>query len=221
VAPFEPVADLAQFILDKPGLMFKGLMGYDGHNTLKVSGAERGGLSLKAYHLLSATRKNLEQAGIEVEIVSGGGTFTYRYAAEVAGITELQTGTYLLMDTAFQEHGVCEFERSLSVLATVISRPVYAGANGLVIVDTGRKSVSTALGLPEVKEPLGGKVISLSDEHGRVVFADPETIPRLGDKIELWVRDANGTINQFDRFHVIRDGIVEDVWSIPLLGCAT
>ncbi len=155
VAPFEPVADLARFILGKPGLEFRGLMGYDGHNTLKVSEAERPEQSLKAYRLLSDTRKYLEAAGIRVEIVSGGGTFTYQYAAGVEGITELQTGTYLLMDTAFQEHGVREFERSLSVLASVVSRPVYPGAEGLVIVDTGGKSLSTALGLPEVKDPPG------------------------------------------------------------------
>jgi D-serine deaminase-like pyridoxal phosphate-dependent protein len=105
----------------------------------------------------------------------------------------------------------------------VISRPNYPGANGLVIVDTGRKSVSTALGMPEVKDPPGpgARVISLSDEHGRVVFADPASAPRVGKKIELWVRDANGTINQFDRFYVIRDGLVEAVWKIPLLGCST
>ena len=221
VAPFEPVADLARFILGRPGLNFRGLMGYDGHNTLKVTEAERGELSLKAYRLLSDTRKYLEGAGIAVEIVSGGGTFTYRYASQVDGITEVQTGTYLLMDTAFQEHGVHEFECTLSVLASVISLPVYPGANGLVIMDTGRKSVSTAMGVPEVKEPPGARVISLSDEHGRVVFADPAAAPRVGDKIELWVRDANGTINQFDRFYVIRDGVVEAVWKIPLLGCST
>ena len=221
VAPFEPVAELARRILDKPGLQFRGLTGYDGHNTLKVTEAERGALSLKAYRLLSETRTYLEKAGMPVEIVSGGGTFTYRYAAEVEGITEMQTGTYLLMDTAFQEHGVGEFECTLSVLASVISRPVFPGSGGLAIVDAGRKSVSTDLGLPEVKQPLGGKVISLSDEHGRVVFAGPAEAPRVGDKIELWVRDANGTINHFDRFYVVRDGRVEDVWPIPLLGCAT
>jgi D-serine deaminase-like pyridoxal phosphate-dependent protein len=221
VAPFEAVVDLARFILGKPGLAFRGLMGYDGHNTLKVSEAERGGLSLMAYQLLSDTRKYLEAAGIKVEIVSGGGTFTYQYAAEVEGITELQTGTYLLMDTAFQEHGVREFECSLSVLTSVVSTPVYPGAKELVIVDTGRKSVSTVLGLPEVKDPPGARVISLSDEHGRVIFSDPAAALRVGDRIELWVRDANGTINQFDRFYVIRDGLVEAVWKIPLLGCAT
>jgi D-serine deaminase-like pyridoxal phosphate-dependent protein len=221
VAPFEPVADLARFILGQPGLQFKGLLGYDGHNTLKVSAAERPGQSLKAYRLLNDTRKYLEKAGIKVEIVSGGGTFTYQYAAQIEGITELQAGTYLLMDSAFVEHGVGEFECTLSVLSSVVSRPVYPGAGGLAIVDTGGKSVSTALGLPEVKNPPGARVISLSDEHGRVMFAGPDQRPQIGERIELWVRDANGTIKQFDRFYVIRNGLVEAVWKIPLLGRAT
>ncbi len=201
-----------------PGLAFKGLMGYDGHNTLKVTPEERGELSRKAYRLLADTRRFLEARGIEVEIVSGGGTFTYRYAAEIEGITEVQAGTYLLMDTAFREHGVGEFECGLTVLASVISQPAYPGAEHLAIMDTGKKSLSTALGLPEVKSPAGAKTISLSDEHGRVSFADSPLPLRPGDTVEFWVRDANATINQFDLIYAVRDGIVEDVWRIPQCG---
>jgi D-serine deaminase-like pyridoxal phosphate-dependent protein len=221
VAPFEATLELVKFLLEKPGLKFRGLMGYDGHCTLKVTEAERKALSLKANSLLANTRKYVEDAGIEVEIVSGSGTFTYRFASEIEGITEIQAGTYLLMDTAFRDHGVREFDCALSVLTTVISRPSYPGANGLAIVDAGRKSVSSMLGVPEVKKPSGARVISLSDEHGRVIFEDRTEALQVGDKIELWVRDANGTINQFDRFYVIRGERVEAIWQIPLCGRST
>jgi D-serine deaminase-like pyridoxal phosphate-dependent protein len=218
VAPFEPVLEIVKYILEKPGLTFMGLMGYDGHCTLKVTEDERGPLSLKANLLLVNVKKYVEASGIRVEIVSGSGTFTYRYASEIEGITEVQAGTYLLMDTGFRDCGVREFDCTLSVLTTVISRPSYSGAEGLAVVDTGRKSISTDLGLPEVKTSNRAKVISLSDEHGRVVFKNSNEAPKIGDKIELWVPDANGTINQFDRFYVIRDNIVEAVWNIPLCG---
>jgi D-serine deaminase-like pyridoxal phosphate-dependent protein len=198
-----------------------GLMGYDGHCTTKVTEQERGPLSLQANTLLANTRKYVEEAGIAVEIVSGSGTFTYRYASEVEGITEIQAGTYLLMDSAFQEHGMREFERTLSVLATITSKPTYANANRLAIIDAGRKSISPQLGLPEIKSPNGVKVRSLSDEHGRIVL-DAETQGlQIGDKIELWVRDANGTINQFDRFYAMRNDLVESIWKIPLCGVST
>jgi D-serine deaminase-like pyridoxal phosphate-dependent protein len=209
VAPFEPTLELANLILKKPGLKFMGLMGYDGHCTLKVAESEREALSRKANTLLAEARRFVEDAGIEVEIVSGSGTFTYRFASEIEGLTEMQAGTYLLMDTAFRDHGVREFECTLSVLSTVISRPRYPGANGLAIVDVGRKSISPQLGLPEVKNPGSARVRSLSDEHGRIILEDAAEAVSVGDKIEFWVRDANGTINQFDRFYVIRDGMVE------------
>jgi D-serine deaminase-like pyridoxal phosphate-dependent protein len=221
VAPFADTLALVKLILQKRSLKFMGLMGYDGHCTTKVTEQERGPLSLQANTLLANTRKYVEEAGIAVEIVSGSGTFTYRYASEVEGITEIQAGTYLLMDSAFQEHGMREFERTLSVLATITSKPTYANANRLAIIDAGRKSISPQLGLPEIKSPNGVKVRSLSDEHGRIVL-DAETQGlQIGDKIELWVRDANGTINQFDRFYAMRNDLVESIWKIPLCGVST
>jgi D-serine deaminase-like pyridoxal phosphate-dependent protein len=221
VAPFEPTLALVNLIMAQPGLKFMGLMGYDGHCTLKVTESERPALSHQAYTLLASARQYVEDAGIGVEIVSGGGTFTYRYAAEVPGITEIRAGTYLLMDTAFRDHGVGEFDCALSVLTTVISRPGYPGAHALAIVDAGRKSISPLLGTPEVKSPRRATVRSLSDEHSRVILEDETQALGVGDKIELWVRDANGTINQFDRFYAIRDQVVEAVWQIPLCGRST
>jgi D-serine deaminase-like pyridoxal phosphate-dependent protein len=215
VAPFEPALALARAVQRSPGLAFRGVMGYDGHCTTKVTAEERGDLSRQANRLLVATRDYIEANGLPVEIVSGAGTFTYRYAAEVAGITEVQAGTYLLMDTAFQGYGVTEFECTLSVLSTVISRPTYPNANGLLIIDAGRKSLSVAYGNPEVKWPGQASVVSLSDEHGRVRLEEARAPITLGDKVELWVRDANGTINQFDCFYVVRDQVVEEVWEIP------
>jgi D-serine deaminase-like pyridoxal phosphate-dependent protein len=218
VAPFDPALELARHVLGSSGLRFRGLMGYDGHCTLKVAESEREPLSRKANTLLADTRRYVEEAGIEVEIVSGAGTFTYRFASEIEGITEIQAGSYLLMDTAFRDHGVREFVPALSILTTVISRPSYPGAKGMVVIDTGRKSVSTELGVPEVKAPYGARVISLSDEHGRVIFEDASSAPQVGDRIELWVRDANATISHFDRFYAMREDTVEAVWPIPLCG---
>jgi D-serine deaminase-like pyridoxal phosphate-dependent protein len=221
VAPFAVTLALVRYVLQHPGLKFMGLMGYDGHCTLKVSEVERPALARQANTLLVQTKNYIEEAGIDVAIVSGSGTFTYRYAAEIEGVTEIQAGTYLLMDTAFRDHGVREFECTLSVLATITSRPTYPGADGLAIIDAGRKAISPQLGLPEMKTPASAKVRSLSDEHGRILLEGEATALRVGDTVELWVRDANGTINQFDRFYAMRNEIVEAIWPIPLCGRST
>jgi D-serine deaminase-like pyridoxal phosphate-dependent protein len=217
VGPYEPALDLSQAVIEAPALKYMGLMGYDGHCTLKVDESEREVLSKEANTLLAKTRLFIEKAGIEVPIVSASGTFTYRFASEIDGITEIQAGTYLLMDTAFREHGVREFDCALSVLTTVISRPSYPSEIDLAIIDTGRKSISPILGMPEVKHPSEANLFSLSQEHGRVSLEGNSAGLKVGDKLDLWVRDANGTINQFDRFYAVRNNVVEDIWLIP--GC--
>jgi D-serine deaminase-like pyridoxal phosphate-dependent protein len=221
VAPFEPALQLARAVHQAPGLIFKGVMGYDGHCTMKVAESEREACSRAANELLVQTRDYIEAAGLKVEIVSGGGTFTYRFAATTAGITEVQAGTYLFNDTAFAEHGVRDFGCALTVLATVISRPGWAENRDLAVIDVGRKNMDAFLGLPEVKSPEGATVFSMSQEHGRVRLEGAARDLRVGDKIELWARDANTTINLYDRFYAMRDGIVEAVWEIPAQGRGT
>jgi D-serine deaminase-like pyridoxal phosphate-dependent protein len=116
---------------------------------------------------------------------------------------------------------VTDFELSLSVLGTVISRPTWPGAEDLAIIDTGRKAMDLTYGMPTLKHPQGATVTSMPQEHGRLRLEGEARDLKLGDRVELWVRDANGTINLFDRFYAIRDDIVEAVWDIPAAGRAT
>ena len=221
VAPLEPALVLSRAVDEAPGLRYMGLMGYDGHCTFGVTEAQRSMMSKQANSLLADTRRLIEQAGLKVAVVSAGGTFTYRYAAEIEGVTEIQAGTYLLMDTSFREQGPHEFECALTLLATVTSRPSWPGAEQLAVIDVGSKGISTLLGTPEVKDPAGARVIRLSQEHGRVDLEGAARGLRVGDKVELWVRDANGTINLCDRFYAMRGDVVEAVWEIPNLGNRT
>jgi D-serine deaminase-like pyridoxal phosphate-dependent protein len=221
VAPFEPVLTLSRAIAEAPGLEYMGLMGYDGHCTFRVEETEREECARKANQLLVETRRYVEDAGLKVKVVSGSGTFTYRVATALEGITEVQAGTYLLMDTAFKEHGVHEFDCALTVLATVTSRPSWAEANDLAVIDVGSKSMNSAFGMPEVKALAGATVLKLSQEHGRVRLQGEARNLKIGDKVELWVRNTNNTVNLYDKFYAIRDDIVEAVWEIPGRGKST
>jgi D-serine deaminase-like pyridoxal phosphate-dependent protein len=221
VGPCGPALQLAKAVASSPGLIFMGLMGYDGHLTFQVDPADRERLAIAANSLLVETRRYIEQAGLEVPIVSASGTFTYRYVSRLEGITEIQAGTYLLMDTAFRQKGVTDFDCALSVLATVISRPKRPGAEGLAIIDVGRKGIDNYYGLPEVKSPAGATLFSMPQEHGRLRLAGAAGDLKVGDRVELWVRDANGTVNLYDKFYALRNDIVEAVWTIPGRGLAT
>src|SRR5262245_4151312 len=207
VGPLASTLSFVQSLLPLPGIQFRGLMGYDGHLAFVEDLKERHTRSQAAYQLLVQTRDVVFQAGIAVEIVSGGGTGTYRSAADMPGLTELQIGTYLFSDTTYRDAGLREFECALTMLGTVISRPKREGAEGLVILDVGRKAMSTTYGLPQMKSP-PGTIFSMPQEHSRLRLSRPEDAAglKVGDQVELWVKDANGTVNYFDHMYAMRGG---------------
>lgn len=220
VEPFGPSLELARLVHNSPGLTFRGLMGYDGHLVMMKDFTERDQLSEQCYRLLVETRRYIEDAGLPIEIVSGGGSVTHKPASSVPGITELQVGTYIFMDTTFRDLGLSNFELSLSMLATVISRPERPGADDIAILDIGRKAIDLTYGFPEVKTPTG-EIVSMPQEHSRLKLHTPGPDPQIGDKVELWVKDANGTVNLHDKIYIIRNGLVEAVWDISGRGKVT
>ena len=221
VEPFQKTLDFTKEILQMPCLDFKGLMGYDGHLVFVKDLDERFSRSVAAYQILAQTKDLLEQSGIPVEIVSGGGSATYKVASKVSAMTELQVGSYIFMDTTYQENGgLEEFNCALSILSSVISRPNRENANDIAILDVGRKGIDNTLGMPDVKYP-EGTIFSMPQEHSRLRF-DPEKIKlEIADKVELWVKDANGTFNLYDRVYGMRGDIVEAVWDISGRGKVT
>jgi len=221
VEPYEQCLQMARAVSEAPGLRFMGLMGYDGHCTRSVDASQRETCARKANTILVETKQYIEKAGLKIKVVSGSGTYTYKYANQLKGITEIQAGTYLLMDTTFREAGVTDFELTLTVLSTIISRQMREGAENIAVIDMGRKAMHTHYGLPEVKSPQGAKAIGLSQEHGKVELNGEARELKVGDKLEWWVRDANDTINLYNKFYAVRDDIVEAVWDIPGRGLMT
>src|SRR5439155_764467 len=116
------LGDLAR----RRGLSVRGVMGYEGHMVLvadrdqRAEGVEKAMLDLQLAH-----------QAVGGDLVSAGGTGTYdlnRWA------TEIQAGSYALMDTAYAKTGV-PFRQAVSVLATVISV-----AAGWAVADCGLKA---------------------------------------------------------------------------------
>ena len=105
-------------------------------------------------------------------------------------------------------HGqmVPDFEHSLTIQATVISRQ-----SDKVIVDAGNKSVADPADVSIVGHDL--KVFRFDEEHG--IFAAPDGSPlRVGDAVALVPGYSPSTVNWYDAYHVVRDGVVTDIWPI-------
>ena len=216
----KPALELAKQIRQSPNLKFEGLMGYEGHTVAKPDLKEREANVQEAIQHLIDAKHYLEKHGVEVSIMSGGGTGTFNITGSIPEMTEVQAGSYVFMDATYRNvEGVGDqFDCSLSVLATVVSRP----APDRVIVDTGLKVLAKEFGIPQPIGITGVEMTGLSEEHGTLKFVGqgPDTDVSLtpGDKIEILPTHCCTTVNLHDRYYGIRNGIVESVWDIAARG---
>jgi len=213
VEPGQPALDVARQVAKARNLRFVGLQGYEGHTCYIPDFAERKRAAEKALGLLTDTVALVRRAGLDVSIVTAGGTGNWNITSRVPGVTDCQFGTYATMSTRYK-HVSDAFGYALTVLTTVLRRPAKERA----VVDAGNKSLTFEYGLPLVKDVAGAKVVALHVEHGLLEFGDPYPDLDAGDKIELIPSCADTTINLFDRYYAVRHGRLEAIWRIEARG---
>ena len=199
----DEIVDFAQFIIDKPGLEFEGIMGYEGHTVNIDNFEDRVNETTKAMDKLINAKKLLEENGINVNIVSASGTGTYNITSKIPGITELQCGSYIFMDGNYLKI-FNDFQPALSLLCTVVSR-----RDNRIVIDCGLKSVSMDQGLPEVVYPKGVKLISLSEEHCKCEIEGDVDL-KIGDKVFVRPMHSDTTINLHENYFVHRGGVFDE-----------
>jgi D-serine deaminase-like pyridoxal phosphate-dependent protein len=208
VPPGEAAVRVASAAARK-GLRLRGLMGYEGGAVRKLPSHERKQAAEAAMRALVETAALLRQKGMAAEILSGGGTGTYSISGRFPGVTEIQAGSYLLMDTDYRK--CCtDFDLTLTVLTSVLSKT----EGERIVVDAGLKSLSCEHGIPTAKDMPGLSVRRLTAEHGIIDLKDPATPVDVGDKIEIWVHYSDATVNLHDRIWGIRDGLVEETFRV-------
>jgi D-serine deaminase-like pyridoxal phosphate-dependent protein len=210
VEPGPPAVALARRIHATPGLQFVGLQGYQGHLVMLPDEEERRAKTRHGLEALVDTRHLIERAGIPVAVVTGGGTGNWDTVGSFEGVTEIQPGSFVLMDCAY--HAVRpEFGCALSVLCTVISRrPEW------YVLDAGSKAISRDFGTPLVKGRPDHRVAKLSEEHTRVDTKDPAV--SVGDRFEVIPAHCCATMNLHRTCIAVRGGRVEALWPIEASG---
>ena len=220
VEPGEPALALGRLVSEHRSLRLLGLQGYAGHCAHVMGWATRRAASHAAMAPLMDTRERFARAGLPVEIVAGGSTGTFDIDVELPGLTELQSGSYCVMDLDYRRIGgrtgdaLSDFEMALTVVATVVSV-----ADDRVMVDAGLKAFSTDKPFPPEAVERSGFVYGFAgDEHGRLTLTDPSRGPRLGERIEFFPPHCDPTFNLYDRVWVVRGTQVEAVWEIAARG---
>ncbi len=180
------------------GLSVRGVMGYEGHAVLLEDAARRASETSRSMDLLRSAH-----ADVGGEVVSAGGTGTYALN-DVA--TEIQAGSYVLMDTAYGRLDL-PFRAALSVLATVVSV-----SSGYVVADCGLKALGMDHGNPAID---GGEIWFCSDEH--VTFS-PLASLRPGDRVRVHPAHVDPTVAYHEHLHLVDGEAVVDAWPVDLRG---
>jgi D-serine deaminase-like pyridoxal phosphate-dependent protein len=180
------------------GLAVRGVMGYEGH----IVGLED---RSRRTAMLEESMGQLMLANKEVggEVISAGGTGTYDINTWA---TEIQAGSYALMDTAYAKLGL-PFVHALSVLATVISV-----SKDWVVADCGLKALGMDHGNPSVE---GAEVWFCSDEH--LTFVPQEPL-RVGNRIHVLPAHVDPTMAYHDHMHLVEGDDVLERWAVDLRG---
>jgi D-threonine aldolase len=180
------------------GLTVRGVMGYEGHVVGVADRATREEQTEAAMQLLLDAH-----ADVGGELVSGGGTGTYDINTWA---TEIQAGSYVLMDTAYG-HLDLPFRQALAIVATVISV-----SDGWAVADCGLKALGMDHGDPTV---IGHTVWYCSDEH--VTFGPGQPVA-VGDRVRIWPAHIDPTVAYHERMHLARGDEVVDTWAVDLRG---
>jgi len=183
----------------RESLEVRGVMGYEGHVVGVAERDQRSDGCAKSMQLLVAAH-----ADVGGEIISAGSSGTYdcnRWA------TEIQAGSYVLMDTAYAKLGL-PFVQAFVVLATVVSV-----SDRYAVADCGLKALGMDHGNPAIED---AKVLFCSDEH--VTFVPEDRPARVGDRIRVVPAHVDPTVAYHDRFHLVRGEEVLDDWMVDLRG---
>jgi D-serine deaminase-like pyridoxal phosphate-dependent protein len=209
VRPGEAALNLARVIDDQPGVRFRGIMGYEGHIIGEPDNGIRYAECRKSMTMLTETADYIREKGLPVEIVSGGGTGTYSVTGTFPGITEVQAGSYILMDASYQKR-IPEFDTALTIYSMIVSRP----GDELAVADAGLKTMTNDMGIQSIRDIEGASLIRQSEEHVKIQLPGASCPLRPSDRIHIIPSHGCTTINLHDRFYGVRNGVVETVWNI-------
>jgi D-threonine aldolase len=184
------------------GLEVRGVMGYEGHVVGLADRAERIEKTEQCMAELLAAH-----ALVGGDVVSGGGTGTFDINTWA---TEIQAGSYALMDTAYGALGL-PFRRALHVVATVVSV-----SEPRAVADCGLKALGMDHGNPSID---GATVWFCSDEH--ISFAAEQPV-RVGERVVVWPAHVDPTVAYHEHMHVASgesaDAEILETWPVDLRG---
>lgn len=200
--------DLARAAMKMPHMRFEGLM------TFPTAKPEQRQWLERALQLLQG-------AGLDVPVVSGGGSPSLKSAGEFPMLTEYRAGTYIYNDVMQVTAGAATWDDcAMTVRTTVISRPTDDRA----ILDAGSKVMTYeqyyAKGFGRIIEYPDAVITGFSEEHGMVDLTGSRKKPKVGEVVSVIPNHCCVVTNMMDEIYAVRGSTVEAAWPVAARGKA-
>jgi D-serine deaminase-like pyridoxal phosphate-dependent protein len=215
VMPGPAFQSLVEKVAKLEGGSLRGVMGWEGQTSDLTSKTQKAHEVTKALTSLVDAAAVARKQGVEIDIVSAGGTGTAELVLAHPGITEVQIGRGVYSDVRARTKSGFNLPPSLWIHTTVTSRPNPSR----IICDSGMKSMSNAFSDPEL---IGiGEVVEvlLSAEHAIIELAHPSAEPHIGSRLVFAVGYADTTVHLHDEMIGVRNGLIECSWPTLNRGC--
>lgn len=198
--------EIARAIGKSSKLRLRGLQAYSVSGSHGADVATRRQISQGAFQTAAAARDLLASHGFPTEILTGGSTGSWDVDLDLPDVTELQCGSYVMMDLAYRRIGI-DFHHAMTILATVVS----VNHDSFVTVDAGFKAFAT-------DRPFGPEPVHSDAKYrwGGDEFGYLDAKLALGDRVEFIAPHCDPTVNLYDRIYVCSGETVEAIW--PVMG---
>jgi len=220
---FADAVEFARQLVKLPHLSLRGVQCYAGHLQHIPDAAQRANESGRLMRKAADVFRTLRSLGFQLDIFTGTGTGTASCDLEIPELTDIQVGSYCVMDAeyaAVENPEFLQFEQfcpALTLASTVVSNnqaehvTIDAGLKALYYTpDSPPRLIRHGLPLP------GWRYQWFGDEHGSVFFNGAK--PMLGQRLELCLPHCDPTINLHEQIHLVDKGKLLDTWSIDLRG---
>ncbi|MCL2240559.1 MAG: alanine racemase [Defluviitaleaceae bacterium] len=191
----------AQAITALPGLELIGVMTYRGNIYQNRGESEYVAETRKEAADLLKAQRQLQEIGIQVDVISSGSSFSSKFPQHLQGLTEARAGTYIYNDVSQLSTGMIQVEDcALTVLATVVTCPDKNHA----VIDAGSKTLSSDLakhgpGYGYILEHPNATIEKLSEEHGYLRLPDGTQL-NVGDTLHIIPNHVCAVVNLADTY---------------------
>ncbi len=202
---------LAEAADQNPDLTFRGVMSHQVPTTASPDRHARFDEGLKYIDHVLDVKHAIEAAGIRMDIVSTGESWTYDVAATRPEVTEIEGGTYIVMEVPYDY--MTEFHYAARMLGCVIAMENETTA----LIDIPIDAIGAPNGPPSVWRRSDVRTKSI-DHTGLTVEIDPGAVA-VGDLLQFLPHQQDVMMNRWDEYVGIRGETVERRIEVTARGC--